>query len=74
MTARETSRDRPSKSGGMTTASGHRRRACEAGIADPTPNRRASYDAVVTTARGPEPATITGRPRSSGRRRSSTFA
>ena len=40
--------------------------------AERTPNRRASYDAVVTTARGPLPATITGRPRSVGRRRSST--
>jgi len=43
-----------------------------AGIAEPTPKRRASYEAVVTTARGPVPATITGNPRSSGRRRTST--
>ena len=42
-------------------------------MADPTPNSRASYDAVVTTARGPLPATTTGSPRSSGRRRSSTL-
>ena len=58
----------------MTIAVGHSRRACEAGIADPTPNSRASYEAVVTTARGPEPATITGLPASSGRRNSSTVA
>jgi len=31
-------------------------------------------DAVVTTARGPEPETMTGSPRSSGRRCSSTLA
>ena len=58
----------------MTIAVGHSRRACEAGIAEPTPNLRASYDAVVTTERGPEPATITGLPFSSGRRISSTVA
>ena len=58
----------------MTTACGHSRRAREAGIADPTPNLRASYEAVVTTARGPDPATMTGCPASSGRRRSSTVA
>ena len=57
----------------MNTASGHSRRACAAGEAEPTPNRRASYDAVVTTARGPEPATTTGLPFSSGRRSSSTL-
>jgi hypothetical protein len=47
-------------------------RARAAGMADPTPKRRASYEAVVTTARGPLPATTTGRPRSSGARRNST--
>ena len=41
-TPRATSRGRPSKSGGITIACGHRRRACEAGIAEPTPNLRAS--------------------------------
>ena len=58
----------------MTIAVGHNRRAWEAGIADPTPNLRASYEAVVTTDRGPDPATITGLPLSSGRRISSTVA
>ena len=43
------------KSGGSQWASGHIRRALEAGIAEPTPNSRASYEAVVTTARGPVP-------------------
>ena len=55
-------------------ASGHSRRACEVGIAERTPNARASYVAVVTTARGPEPDTITGLPRSAGLRSSSTLA
>ena len=73
MTVCETSRYAV-KSGGMSTASGHSRLAREVGIADPTPNARASYDAVVTTARGPLPDTMTGRPRSSGRRCSSTLA
>ena len=56
----------------MKIASGHSRRARAAGMAEKTPYLRASYDAVVTTARGPEPATTTGLPRSSGRRISST--
>ena len=56
----------------MKIACGHRRRACAAGEAEPTPNLRASYEAVVTTARGPVPATTTGLPISSGRRSSST--
>ncbi len=55
-------------------ASGHRRRALAVGIAEPTPNLRASYEAVVTTDLGPDPATITGSPFSSGRRCSSTLA
>ena len=41
MITRETSRYAV-KSGGMSTASGHRRRARDVGIADPTPNARAS--------------------------------
>jgi hypothetical protein len=52
--------------------SGQRRRALATGIAEPTPNSRASYDAVVTTARGPRQAMISGLPRRSGRRSSST--
>ena len=39
----------------MKIACGHSRRACAAGEAEPTPNLRASYEAVVTTARGPVP-------------------
>jgi hypothetical protein len=56
----------------MKIACGHRRRAWAAGEAEPTPNLLASYDAVVTTARGPLPATTTGLPIRSGRRSSST--
>ena len=59
-----------------------RRDTCAApspsGIPDRTPNARASYDAVATTCRGrlglPSPPTTTGRPASSGRRRTSTAA
>ena len=53
-----------------------RRRA--EGMPERTPNARASYDAVATTCRGrlgsPSPPTTTGRPASSGRRRTSTAA
>ncbi len=35
------------------TAFGHSRSACDTGMADRTPNRRASYVALVTTERGP---------------------
>src|SRR6185295_5890655 len=48
------------------------------GMPERTPNARASYDAVATTCRGrlgfPSPPTTTGRPASSGRRRTSTAA
>ncbi len=60
-------------SGATTTASGHSRTARPIGIALRTPNALASYVADSTTPRRPPP-TITGRPRSSGRRRSSTLA
>ncbi|MGY3684084.1 hypothetical protein ACVWXU_007707 [Streptomyces sp. TE33382] len=36
------------------------------GIAECTPRRRASYDAVATTPRGPSPPTTTGLPRRLG--------
>ena len=45
-----------------------------AGIADRTPNTRASYDAVATTPRCPTPPTTTGLPRSDGLSRCSTEA
>ncbi len=44
------------------------------GIADRTPKRRASYDAVDTTPRPPSPPTITGLPRNDGLSRCSTAA
>ena len=59
-------------SGWMNTAVGHRRRASAEDIAEWTPHRRASYEAADTTPRPPVPPTTTGRPRSSGRRSSST--
>ena len=48
--------------------------AVSVGIAERTPNGRASYDAAMTTPRVDVPPTITGRPRSSGRSRCSTDA
>ena len=48
--------------------------AREAGIAECTPNLRASYDAAQTTLRNPGQPTITGLPRNSGRSRCSTDA
>ena len=62
------------KSGGTNTASGHKRSARTAGIAERTPNMRASYDAAHTTERAPRQATTTGRPRSDGSSRCSTDA
>ncbi len=62
---------------GRKTASGHFLAAVRSGIPDPTPNARASYDAVDTTPRSvgsPRPPTTTGRPASSGRRSTSTAA
>src|SRR5512138_3656746 len=63
---------------GRNTASGHLRAASRIGIPERTPNSRASREAVATTARAwvgsPEPPTITGRPRNSGRRSTSTEA
>ena len=43
-------------------------------IAERAPNRRASYDAVSTTARRLEPATAIGLPRNCGLSRTSTLA
>src|SRR6478752_5336128 len=43
-------------------------------MAERTPNRRASYDAVATTPRPPTPPTTTGLPRSEGLSRCSTEA
>lgn len=60
---------------GSTIASGTLRTARRNGMPEPTPNARASYDAVETTARSPGSPrlpTITGLPASSGRRRTST--
>ena len=61
-------------SGGTNTACGHSRSARTAGIAERTPNLRASYDAAQTTERLPRHATTTGRPRSDGSSRCSTDA
>jgi len=57
---------------GRKIASGHNLFARDDGIAENTPNRRASYDAAATTPRLPSPPTTTGLPTSSGRRSSST--
>ncbi|MBP2675060.1 MAG: hypothetical protein H6Q84_1900 [Deltaproteobacteria bacterium] len=46
----------------------------DVGIAERTPNFRASYDAAATTPRFSPPPTITGFPRSSGRSSVSTAA
>jgi hypothetical protein len=51
---------------GSTVSWGQRRRAVTIGRAEWTPYLRASYEAVVTTPRGPSWATTTGLPRSSG--------
>ena len=60
---------------GIRTACGQRRWAVASGRAEWTPKRRASYEAAITTPRALASvpvATMTGLPRSSGRRRSST--
>src|SRR3954470_11337065 len=63
---------------GRNTASGHLRAASRIGIPECTPNSLASREGVATTARAwvgsPEPPTITGLPRNSGRRSISTEA
>src|SRR5215469_18438161 len=56
---RETARYR-GKSGGRKTALGQRRSARTAGMAERTPNFRASYEAAHTTERFPRHATTTG--------------
>ncbi len=53
---------------------GQSRFAVAVGIAEWTPNLRASYDAAATTPRRSSPPTITGFPRSSGRSSTSTDA
>ena len=60
--------------GATNTARGHSRCARPTGIADRTPNARASYDAESTTPRPLVPPTMTGRPASSGRSLISTLA
>ena len=62
-----------SKLGSTNVARGASRRACGEDIPDRTPSARASYVADSTTPRG-NPPTMTGRPRSSGRYRTSTEA
>ena len=57
---------------GKKMASGHNRFARDDGIAENTPNRRASYEAAATTPLFPSPPTTTGLPTSSGRCSSST--
>ncbi len=60
---------------GRKTPPGQSCTARAAGIAEWTPNRRASYDAADTTPRpSGVPPTITGLPLSSGRSRCSTAA
>ena len=62
---------------GRNTASGIFFFASRSGMPECTPNSRAGYDAVETTARSvgsPRPPTTTGRPSSSGCRSSSTAA
>ena len=60
--------------GGTNTARGYIRCARPTGIADRTPNARASYVAESTTPRPLAPPTMTGRPASSGRSLTSTLA
>lgn len=59
---------------GTQIACGQSRSAVTEGIAERTPNARASYEQVVTTPRRPGCPTITGLPASSGRSRTSTAA
>ena len=73
MTSLDTSPYSPCR-GGMKTACGHCRLACPTGIAERTPNARASYVADSTTLRAPRPPTTTGLPARSGRSLSSTLA
>jgi hypothetical protein len=62
------------KFGGTTTSCGQRSSAWYNGIAERTPNGRASYDAVSTTARRDEPEIASGTPRSAGSSRCATDA
>jgi len=55
-------------------ASGHRRSARIAGMAERTPKALASYEAAQTTERLPRQVTMTGLPRSCGSSRCSTEA
>lgn len=54
------------KRGTRYAALGASLRACPIGIAECTPNTRASYEAVATTPRGPIPPTTTAFPRRLG--------
>jgi hypothetical protein len=58
----------------MNTPSGQSRFARDEGIAECTPNFRASYDAAQTTLRRPGQPTMTGLPRSDRSSRCSTDA
>ncbi len=62
------------KSGGTIRAVGHSRTACDTGIAERTPYRRASYDALETTERPSGDPMISGSPRSEGSCSTSTAA
>ena len=60
---------------GTKMPSGQRRAAVRSGIAEKTPNARASYEAALTTPRSPgRPPTMTGLPRSDGSSSCSTLA
>ena len=59
---------------GSQIACGHRRMAVTDGIAECTPNGRASYEQVETTPRGPLWPMIKGFPASAGFSRTSTAA
>ena len=73
MTTREAALYAPNRPD-RNAARGHSRRASCIGIAEWTPNTRASYEAVDTTPRPPSPPTMTGLPRSDGLSRCSTDA
>jgi len=62
------------KSGAIKIASGHRRSAHFAGMAERMPKALASYEAEHTTERLPRQATTTGLPRNFGSSRCSTEA
>ncbi|GAB2858946.1 hypothetical protein GCM10027092_23510 [Yaniella soli] len=55
-----------SRLGSITISRGYKATACDIGIADRMPYRRASYDADVTTDRPDFPPTTAGFPANSG--------